>query len=134
MCGRSTVAAPAAIIAVSAAVELGATGAIAGLTAEAARIATTTGTGLQHGVRHVNEALGLGNWNFASREAFRAIVEDVLTDPDAVVQNWTMSKGGQVVDIFIKEVDGQTLAVYVSKAGAMITSVIASASQLQNWG
>ncbi|MEO8198413.1 MAG: RHS repeat-associated core domain-containing protein, partial [Thermoanaerobaculia bacterium] len=105
-----------------------------GLSAGAARYATATGTGLQHGFRHVNTALSLGNWNNASREAFRAIVENALQFPTHVIENWVMSRGGQTVNIFLQRIpNGQVLAVYLDESGEMVTSTIPTAQQLQTW-
>ena len=106
-----------------------------GLTVAEAESAVTIGTGIQHGFRHVGSALGLGNWNKVSGAALSKIAKDVLTNPEAVVQNWTQAKGGQLIDIYIKRVNGLPLAIYVDKAsGRVTTAVIAGAGQLANWG
>jgi len=105
-----------------------------GLSPAAAEQAVT-GTGIQHGFNHVKGQLGLGNWNKSSGAALSNIVKDVLTNPEAVVQNWTQAKGQEIIDIYIKTVQGHPLAVYVNQASGQVrTTVIAGAGQLANWG
>jgi len=108
---------------------------VVGLGNELARKVVTSGTGIQHGFRHVNEWLGLGNWDNASREVFRGIVEKVLTKPDAVVRAWEMSRGKQVVDVFLQKIGDEWVAVYYNPATQqVVTTTKATVEQLTNWG
>ena len=109
-----------------------------GLSERLARAAVTTGTGIQHGFSHVNTWLRLGNWSEAaggSGDRLRAIVEKVLIKPDEVIRGWEMTRGKQVVDVFLQKIGEEWLAVYYNPATQQIvTTTQASAGQLANWG
>jgi hypothetical protein len=105
-----------------------------GMATAEAQAATAVVGDLQHAYRHVGAALELGNWDKASGGAFRTIVEDVLTNPESVIRDWTQARGGASVDIYVQTVHSTTLAVFVDRAtGRVATVVSASPQQVFNW-
>jgi len=107
-----------------------------GLTAAGAQAATASLPQLQHGFRHVNQALRLGNWNRPIGEAFRAIVQNILQFPAAIVRAWAMPQGQRIVDVYLTRApNGQVVGIYLDPATQQfVTSVIVTETRLASWG
>jgi len=112
-----------------------------GFTSDAAKVALSNVSRVDHASRHLIEA-GLIQANpgsKAARQAFQEIGQSILTNP-AKTFDHVMSRGGQAVKGFYGQVNGMGVIIFVAKeargkvkAGDIVTSITPSTKQLDNF-